>query len=81
MPGKTLDEFAKEYRPYNTMREFWDGTSAYHAGNSRNPHRAGSVQAQAWACGFDCLYRFERQRDGAGGPGVESFISPKKDAE
>jgi hypothetical protein len=37
MPGKTRREFAEEYQPYNTMREFGEGVMAYLAGNSRNP--------------------------------------------
>jgi hypothetical protein len=61
MPVKTRQELAEEYRPYNTMREFSEGMTAYLAGNSRNPYLMGSVLAQAWACGFDCAYRFERQ--------------------
>jgi hypothetical protein len=52
MNVKTRQEFGEQYRPYNTMREFSEGIMAYMAGDSRNPYRAGSVQAQAWDCGF-----------------------------
>jgi hypothetical protein len=70
MNVKTRQEYGEQYRPYNTMREFSEGIMAYMAGNSRNPYRAGSVQAQAWDCGFDCSYRFEHQEGGVGQEGV-----------
>jgi hypothetical protein len=67
MNVKTRQECGEQYRPYDTMREFSEGIVAYMAGNSRNPYRAGRVQAQAWDCGFDCSYRFEHR--GAGQEG------------
>jgi|HubBroStandDraft_6_1064221.scaffolds.fasta_scaffold1815072_2 hypothetical protein len=70
MNVKTRREFWEQYRPYNTMREFSEGIMAYMAGNSRNPYRAGSVQAQAWDCGFDCSYRVEHQEGGVGQEGA-----------
>jgi hypothetical protein len=66
MTVKTRLEIAEEYQPYNSMREFAEGIMAYVAGNSRNPYRMGSVQAQAWDCGFNCSYRYESQEGGAG---------------
>jgi hypothetical protein len=69
MTVKTQQELTEEYRPYSSMREFSEGMIAYQHGNSRNPYRAGSGQAQAWACGFDCAYRFGHQQGGAGPEG------------
>jgi hypothetical protein len=60
-PTKTRREFAEEYRPYNDMPEFSDGTMAYLAGNRRNPYPQNSVQAQAWDRGRECCRRYEDQ--------------------
>jgi hypothetical protein len=60
-PTKTRREFAEEYRPYNAMHEFSEGTMAYLAGNHRNPYPKNSVQAQAWDSGLQCCRRYEDQ--------------------
>jgi hypothetical protein len=46
---KLIFELIKHhYRPYDTHEEFGRGFSACQAGNSRNPHEADSISAQAW---------------------------------
>jgi hypothetical protein len=42
-----LDLIKQHYRPYDTHEEFRRGFSAYQAGHFRNPHRPGSIAAQA----------------------------------
>jgi hypothetical protein len=66
MAAKTRQQFAEEYRPYNAMREFSEGIMAHLAGNSHNPYSPGSVEGQAWDCGFMCSYRYESQEGRAG---------------
>lgn len=54
---KLIFELIKHhYRPYDIHEEFGRGFSACQAGNSRNPHEADSISAQAWRRGWRLRY-------------------------
>jgi hypothetical protein len=55
-----LDLIKQHYRPYDTHEEFRRGFSAYQAGHFRNPHRPGTIAAQAWECGAKAAMHYAR---------------------
>ena len=55
-----LDFIKRQYHPYDTHDEFGRGFAAYLAGNSRNPHQADCVSAQAWNHGVEAAMHCEK---------------------
>lgn len=59
---KTFNEFAHEYRPYDTMPAFMEGAEAYMERRYNNPYGVDQgLRAQAWDRGRECAMRFTRQ--------------------
>jgi hypothetical protein len=52
-------EIAAEYAPYDQMREFEEGSTAYLEGEYEGPYQG--VQAQAWDRGMEAAMRYTRQ--------------------
>jgi hypothetical protein len=62
-----LDRIAATYRPYHVRDEFWDGFTAYHHGDLKNPYMGAdsrdhgcSVKAQAWDRGANVAMQYQR---------------------
>jgi hypothetical protein len=62
---KLIFELIKHhYRPYDTHEEFGRGFSACQSGNSRNPHEADSISAQAWRRGVEAAIHYKKATTG-----------------